>query len=87
MVGARIEVAEPAPEPASVLERRELPGLRHPQSLGRELTEDVEMLHRVDAGRGGFRSPGGVLVHEDGQASRVSAGAGPARRLGPRRDV
>jgi len=85
-VGARIEIAEPAPEPAAVLERIELRGLREPEAFGRELPEDVDVLDRVDTGERGLGA-GGVLVHEDGQAALVRARAGAAGRVGPHGDV
>ena len=86
-VGARIEIAEPAPEPAAVLEGIELRGLREPEPFGRELAEDIDVLDRVDTGERGLGAPGGVLVHEDRQAARVRARAGAARRVGAHRDV
>src|SRR5207249_7465267 len=86
-VGARIEVAKPAPEPAAVLERIELRGLREPEAFRRELPENVEVLDRVDTGERGLGAPGGVLVHEDGQAALVRARAGAAGRIGTHGDV
>src|SRR5205807_8324512 len=81
-VGARIEISEPPPEPAAVLEGVQLRRLGKPESLRRELTEDVDVLYRVDAGERGLGAPGRVLVHEDRQAARMGARAGATRRVG-----
>ena len=86
-VGARIEIAEPPPEPAAVLERVQLRGLRQPEARRRQLAEDVDVLDRIDAGHRGLRPPGRVLMHEDRQASGVSACASSAGGVGSHRDV
>ena len=64
-VRAGIEIAEPAPEPAAVLEWIELRGLCEPEAGGCQLTEDVDVLDRVDPGQRGLGAPRRVLVHED----------------------
>ncbi len=81
-VGARVEITEPSPEPATVLERTQPRGLGQPKSLRRELAEHVHVLHRIDAGQRGLGAPGRVLVHEDRQAARVGACARTARGVG-----
>jgi hypothetical protein len=52
-----------------------------------QLPEDVHVLDRVDAGERGLDARRGVLVHEDGQAARVRAGARAAGRVGAHRNV
>src|SRR6266508_1753332 len=80
-VRARIEIAKPAPEPAAVLERIELRGLREPEAFRRELPENVEVLDRVDTGERGLGAPGGLLVPEDWQAALGCARAGAPGRV------
>ena len=86
-VRSRIESVEPAPEPPAVFERTQLRRLRQVKSRRGKLSEDVDVLDRVNTGERRLDAGGGVLVHEDGKAASVRARAGTTGRLGAHRDI
>src|SRR5258705_389883 len=74
-VRSRIESVEPAPEPPPVFERPQLRRLRQVKSRRGKLSEDVDVLDRIDTGERRLDSGGGVLVHQDGNAASGRARA------------